>query len=153
MGMRGGKHHPPGSSASVPKYPGPYVRVYSLLGRQKAKEWAAQGGRRGAERVGRLRVKVASRVQPHRRRDIRHCDRADGAFRSALYRPSALFFLTYPSCCRVTIFPPSSEGLSAFLLSLFHGPSLLSLPSAVDSSAIMQCVRRQRVSSRFSFFV
>lgn len=36
-------------------------------------------------------------------------------------------------------------------LPLSRGPSPLSLPNAADSSAIMQCVRRQRASNRFSF--
>lgn len=44
MGMRGEKHHLPRSSASVPKYTGPQVRVYSLLGRQRTKEWDAGVG-------------------------------------------------------------------------------------------------------------
>lgn len=59
-------------------------------------------------------------------------------------RPAAasLFFLPVPR---------DYSHSCSLSLSLSHGPSPLSLPSAADSSAIMQCVRRQRASSRFSF--
>lgn len=135
----------------VPPYRNTLVRrfvsiVYLDDRKRKSGTQGVGAGRKG---LGRLRVKVASRVQPHRRRNIRHCDRADRTFRSALYRPSALFFLTYPSCSRVAIFPPElrrithSCSLTVHLLCLRR--VLRIHPRLCNASS----VKKHRVASRF----
>jgi len=82
--------------------------------------------------VGRLRVKVASRVQPHRRRNIRHCDRVEDYAGNCLRPRTFLSVLSHLSRRPVAT--------SLFFLKfpeMTHDSSLLSSPSATDSFVIM----------------